>query len=115
MASETCGPGRPANKTAGKHAIPIDSGSGVDASDRSTCPQVIHRDLKLENILLTRARGGGSGGPGGQLVAKLADFGLVVVSPACCLFLMQAASLVACVVMGHSNCTCFPAPSHHAL
>ncbi len=48
---------------------------------------MIHRDLKLENILLTRARGGGGGvvgaagpsGPGSQLVAKLADFGLVVV------------------------------------
>jgi serine/threonine protein kinase len=48
-------------------------------------PLIIHRDLKLENILLLKPSGADS--TGRKLpVAKLTDFGLHVVSyPQCCL------------------------------
>jgi serine/threonine protein kinase len=44
-------------------------------------PLIIHRDLKLENILLLKGAGAAGGAAGRKLpVAKLTDFGLHVVS-----------------------------------
>ena len=55
----------------------------------SHIPLLIHRDLKLENVLLTR-------GPRGQLVVKLCDFGLVVVSQSVNIYRAVAGRLASC-------------------
>ncbi len=41
---------------------------------QSLSPVVVHRDIKLENVLLAAL-------PGGVIMAKLADFGLHTVGP----------------------------------